>query len=480
MSQFSNGDTTFDSSLMINGDISVLPESMEENVNVKDTSSSNNDSALNTREGTPNPDVSAAQVFSRSSGSNKKLRLPKKFTNINSLNKAIFNDHKFLRDPKIKSNEEMKEVIVEVCKIWKIINNPNINDRIMSLDISFILDKLVDEYYKNINAEKATPLTVVKTRGKNLTQFEYNLLYYNELTLENLLINNFTTRKNRTVKYTALRDNYKRYFDVKNKRIVVYHTKNHKEVIAPFVLLETILHIHLLNNHIKAETLYRQLLKKYNNITRQVVKDALEMCNLCKTRRLGHEETNTTCVESQNIFKQQVKPWERIQLEVYDLKNDSAKIITLKDSSTHFEWVQEIDKSISDYTEMIAGALAKWLIATANVIPLTFFSITIDWDFLHAILNQVGTELNIKLGAVYILTSSYANIKSKNETKYAKLTITEVYNQTFKRNNEYLSTPGGIPRKLLFTSGIDFSEFEKSRTIKQDKYSSWENIFIEQ
>ncbi|KAL6927782.1 hypothetical protein ACO0SA_004405 [Hanseniaspora valbyensis] len=501
MSQVSNTDHSFDSSFLITGDISILPENIDELVQSKETNDNNNnnnkenDLVTGTRAGTPNPHVSAAHVFSRVRGSNRNLKLPKTFTNINKLKKAIYKDHKFLRESKVQNNEQMRQIIMEKCKIWKVINDPNINDRIMSLDIPFIMDKLVDEYYKNVNTEKATPLTVVKHRGKNLSQFEYNLIYHNELTLDNLLINNFTTKKNRTVKYTALKENYKRYFDVKNKRIVIHHMKNYKEVIPPMILLETVLQIHLLNNHIKLEPLYRQLLKKYFNVTRQVVRDSLQLCNHCKIYQHNNEEDEDEEREeeeeedvaehlenskSESVFKQKVKPWERVQLEVYDLKGHSSKIILLKDNATHFEWVQEMDKSIEDSTDAIVDALIKWLMSTATVIPVTFFSIAIDCDHLHEILDKVGSKLNVKLGAVYVSTLSFTKLRAKNEDKHSKLELKEVYENIYNRNNDYLSCAGGCPRKLLFTNGIDFTEIEQKRKAKQDKYSSWGNVFIEQ
>ncbi|XBW36503.1 hypothetical protein QEN19_002080 [Hanseniaspora menglaensis] len=485
MSQVSNTDHSFDSSFFVNGDISILPEDIDALVEAKDQE--NQDVQPNTKESYLSPDVSAAHVFARSRGSNRKLKLPKTFTNVNKINKSIYEDHKFLRKPKVNSSEEMKEIIMEKCKIWKVINDPNVNDRIMSLDISYIMKKLIDEYYKNINREKATSLTVVKHRGKNLTQFEYNLIFHNELTLDNLLINNFTTKKNRTVKYTALKENYKRYFDVKNKRIVVHHAKNFKEVIPPMTILETVLQIHLINNHIKLEPLYRQLLKKYVNVTRNVVKDSLQMCSICKSdpsREASDSNEDSDDREnlqkSKNIFTQKVKPWERVQVELYELKDDAIKILTLKEYYSHFEWTQKIDITNTDTTEQIANALYQWIITTATAIPISFFSISLDFDELHKILSKVGTKTNIKLGAIFLSTMSFKKMRSKNEEKYSKMSLIQVYETMYQKNNEYLSSVTGVPRKLLVGSGIDFDAIETLRKAKQDKYSSWENTFIEQ
>ncbi|OBA24842.1 hypothetical protein HANVADRAFT_54272, partial [Hanseniaspora valbyensis NRRL Y-1626] len=126
-------------------------------------------------------------------------------------------------------------------------------------------------------------------------------------------------------------------------------------------------------------------------------------------------------------------------------------------------------------TDAIVDALIKWLMSAATVIPVTFFSIAIDCDNLHDILDKVGSKLNVKLGAVYVSTLSFTKLRTKNEDKYSNLELKEVYENVYNRNNDYLSCAGGCPRKLLFTNGIDFTEIEQKRKAKQDKYSSWGN-----
>lgn len=477
MSQSQGMDTSMDQSMFFDGDISVLPSNIEQLINEHNFVPSTQE-----KESTPYKDVSTDLLFSRShSSSNRKLRLPKIYTNVNKLNKLLFKDHKLLVKPLVSNKDEILDIVKQKCKIWKVINDKNVNDKIMSLDIPYIMDNLIKEYQKNIFFEKQSALTTLKTlRGKNLTQFEYNLIMHNLLTPDNLLLHNFTTMKNRNVKLQSLQLSYKRFFDPKTKRIVVVHQKTFKEVIPPFLLIETILHIHLINNHMKTETLYRNLTQRYYNTTRNSVTSALQCCNICRKDITEDDIDQENQKESiSNIFSEQKVVMESIQLECYTLADD-AKIVTFKDLNSQYLWMEELDTKIDDHNLRISQALKKWLLNTAMVTPITFFSISIDCDTLHSIVSSLTDSIDEKMGVVYVSINDYKHMRKKATEEFESKNLDQCYKYIHQHNITYRNSSKGLPKKLLYGTAFDFNGFEEIRREKVNKYTSWDNVFIEQ
>ncbi|KAL6934504.1 hypothetical protein ACO0OL_003047 [Hanseniaspora opuntiae] len=477
MSQSQGMDTSMDQSMFFDGDISVLPSNIDQLINEHNFTPSTQE-----KESTPYKDVSTDLLFSRShSSSNRKLRLPKIYTNVNKLNKFLFKDHKLLIKPLVSNKDEILDIVKQKCKIWKVINDKNVNDKIMSLDIPYIMDNLIKEYQKNIFFEKQSALTTLKTlRGKNLTQFEYNLIMHNLLTPDNLLIHNFTTMKNRNVKLQSLQLSYKRFFDPKTKRIVVVHQKTFKEVIPPFLLIETILHIHLINNHMKTETLYRNLTQRYYNTTRNSVITALQCCNICRKDIADEDIDQESQKESiSNIFSEQKVVMESIQIECYTLA-DNAEIVTFKDLHSQYLWMEELDNKIDDHNLRISQALKKWLLNTAIITPITFFSISIDCDTLHNIVSSITDSIDEKMGVVYVSTNDYKHMRKKATEEFESKTLEQCYKYIHQHNITYRNSSKGLPKKLLYGTAFDFNGFEEIRREKVSKYTSWDNVFIEQ
>lgn len=466
-----------DQSMFFDGDISVLPSNIDQLINEDNFTPSTQE-----KESTPYKDVSTDLLFSRShSSSNRKLRLPKIYTNVNKLNKLLFKDHKLLIKPLVSNKDEILDIVKQKCKIWKVINDKNVNDKIMCLDIPYIMDNLIKEYQKNIFFEKHSALTTLKTlRGKNLTQFEYNLIMHNLLTPDNLLIHNFTTMKNRNVKLQSLQLSYKRFFDPKTKRIVVVHQKSFKEVIPPFLLIETILHIHLINNHMKTETLYRNLTQRYYNTTRNSVITALQCCNICRKDITDEDIDQESQKESiSNIFSEQKVVMESIQIECYTLA-DNAEIVTFKDLHSQYLWMEELDNKIDDHNLRISQALKKWLLNTAIITPITFFSISIDCDTLHNIVSSINDSIDEKMGVVYVSTNDYKHMRKMATEEFESKTLEQCYKYIHQHNITYRNSSKGLPKKLLYGTAFDFNGFEEIRREKVSKYTSWDNVFIEQ
>lgn len=481
MSQYHSMDTSIDQSMMFDGDISILPSNIDQLVQEQNNNIPTS-TQVDEKENHPFKDVSADLVFSRSiSSSNRKLRLPKTHTNVNKLNKFLFQDHKLLIKPLVSSSDQIIEIIKDRCKIWKVINDKNINDRIMSLDIPYITDTLVKEYQKNIFFEKPTALTTLKkSRGKNLTQFEYNLIMHNQLTAENLLLHNFTTMKNRYVKLQSLQLNYKRFFDPKTKRIVVIHQKTFKEVIPPFLLMETILHIHLINNHMKIETLYRNLIQKFCNTTRQNVISALQCCNICRKEAMENDSESEENEERiTNIFKEDRRNMETVQIDTYRL-SDLKEVAVFKDLTSQFTWLEELDMNINDEDLRVSNSIKKWILNTAIITPITFFSTSIDCDKLHHIVSLNTDCINEKMGVLYVSINEYRHMRQKNVEEFESRNIDQCYEYVYHYNVTYNNHSKGLPKKLLYGTTFDFNDFEELRRKKVDKYTSWDNVFIEQ